>query len=297
MNNYRHVPIIQVDPVVLVDHPSDTGEGPLWDDVSNTLTWNDIPSGTLFRYDPAGRTNTVIYQHTGSIGGHTLQADGSLMLFGDNGAIHKMVNGAAEVIVDEIPAVVGSRFNDVIADPLGNVFCGTMPLAHKPAQLFRLDVDGSLDLIWDDLGLGNGMGFSPDEKTFYHSDSNNRVVYRADYADGELSNRNVLIRLDDEYAVPDGIAVDAAGDIWLAVWDGSSLLHYTATGELIDRVMFPVRKVSSLSFGGIDFGTAFVTTAGGRNRDGDDGPLAGSLFAVNIPGVRGKSDYRSRILL
>ena len=297
MNNYRHVPTLPVDPVVLVDLPSDTGEGPLWDHVTNTLTWNDIPAGTLYRYDPAGRSNTVIYQHTGAIGGHTLQEDGSLILFGDDGQILRLVDGTPEIIIAEIPTVVGSRFNDVIADPGGNVFCGTMPLKNNPAHLYRLDHDGRLDLVWDDLGLGNGMGFSPDETTFYHSDSNNRVVYRASYADGTLSNREVLIRLDDAEAVPDGMTVAANGDLWLAVWDGSCLLHYSPEGELIDKVMFPVRKVSSLSFGGIDFGTAFVTTAGGRNREGDDGPLAGSLFAVDIPGVRGKPDYRSRILL
>ncbi|MCA9832708.1 MAG: SMP-30/gluconolactonase/LRE family protein [Thermomicrobiales bacterium] len=301
MIKYAQLPVFDVQPTLLVDLPCDTGEGPLWDDRTNTLTWNDIPVGTLYRYDPMDGTNRVVYQHHAAIGGHVLQEDGSLVLFCADGQILALhPNGTIETIIDHIPAVIGSRFNDVIADSTGSVYAGTMPLGANgdlPAHLYRLHTNGSLELVWDDLGLGNGMGFSPDERTFYHSDSNNRVVYRADYdaGTGAIANRSVLFALDDDVAVPDGMTVDANGDIWLAVWNGSCLLHYSAEGEPLGRVPFPVKKVSSINFGGDDFGTGFVTTAGGLNRDGDDGDLAGSLFAVKIPGVFGKSDYRSKI--
>ena len=297
MRNYRNVPILQVTPHVLVNHPSETGEGPLWDNATNTLTWNDIPAGTLFRYDPALDTNTVIYQHTGQIGGHTLQADGSLLIFGENGQILKWNDGQVETIVSEIEAVKGSRFNDVIADPDGNVYCGTMQLENGRAHLYRLDRNGELTLVWDDLLLSNGMGFSPNQKSFYLSDSDLRTLFRADYSHGDVSNREGLIRLDDENAVPDGMTVDAKGDIWLAVWDGNCLLHYSASGKLLDKVMFPVKKISSINFGLENHATAFVTTAGGPNRSGDDGALAGSLFCLQIPGVRGKGEFVSRVLI
>lgn len=301
MIKYAQLPAIDVQPTLLVDLPCDTGEGPLWDNRTRTLTWNDIPAGTLYRYNPANGTNQVIYQHHAAIGGHVLQEDGSLVLFCADGQILLLhPDGSIEMILDHIPAVVGSRFNDVIADSIGGVYAGTMPLGEGgdlPAHLYRLHTNGSLELVWDDLGLGNGMGFSPDERTFYHSDSDNRVIYRADYdaASGAVSDRSVLITLDDEIAVPDGMTVDANGDIWLAVWNGSCLLHYSAEGEPLEQITFPVKKVSSINFGGEDFATGFVTTAGGLNRNGDDGALAGSLFSVQIPGVHGKSDYRSRI--
>ena len=299
MDNYRDVPAIPVEPTLLVDLPCETGEGPLWDDRTQTLTWNDIPPGTLYRYTPVTGNNEVIYQHEASIGGHTLQEDGSLVIFAAEGKILTLRGGETTTILESIPEVVGSRFNDVAAGPRGEVFCGTMPLKLGDARFYRLDPDGLLHLVWDDIGLSNGIGFSPDEETMYLSDSDNRVVYRSDYnkAFGSLSNREVLIRLEDDIAVPDGMTVDANGDLWVAVWDGSCLLHYSAAGELLDKVEFPVKKVSSINFGGGDFGTAYVTTAGGPNRDGDDGPLAGSLFSVDIPGVQGKSDYRSKILL
>lgn len=299
VNNYRHVPIIESDPIQLVDLPCETGEGPLWDREKQSLTWNDIPAGTLYRYTPASRSNIVEYQHNTAIGGHTLQKDGSLVIFSEHGQILLLQNGDVQTIIASIPEVAGSRFNDVGADPAGRVFCGTMPLTNGPARLYRLDTDGSIHLVWDDLGLSNGIGFSPDEKTFYLSDSDHRVVYRADYdhATGSLSNREVLIRLDDDHAVPDGMTVDANGDLWLAVWNGGCVLHYSATGEIIDKIMVPALKASSINFGGHNFDTAFITTAGGSNRTGDDGPMAGSLFGVTIPGVRGKADFRSNISL
>lgn len=299
MNNYRDTPVIPADPVVLVDLPCETGEGPLWDESTQSLTWNDIPPGTLYRYTPSTGENGVEYQHDAAIGGHTLQNDGSLVLFCADGKILTLRDGEITTILESIPEVVGSRFNDVAAGPRGEVFCGTMPLKLGDARLYRLDPDGLLHLVWDDIGLSNGIGFSPDERTIYLCDSNNRLIYRARYDknDGSLSDRDVLIRLDDDNAVPDGMTVDANGDLWVAVWDGSCMLHYSAEGDLIDKANFPVKKVSSVNFGGHNFGTAFVTTAGGQNRDGDDGPLAGSLFAVDLPGVQGKPDFTSRILL
>lgn len=298
MKHYADVPRIDVRPQVVVDHPSETGEGPLWDECTQTLTWNDIPAGQLFRFDPATNTNTLIYQHDGMIGGHTLQEDGGLVLFGSDGKIEIWRDGEVTTVVESILAVRGSRFNDVIADPAGRVFAGTMPLGDNgPAHLYRLDPDGSIHLVWDDLGLGNGMGFSPDARTLYHSDSNNRVVYRADYdtETGSLSNHDVLIRIESKTAVPDGMTVDASGDLWVTLWDGRSMLRFSPDGEVLGRVDLPVKKVSSVNFGGAAFETAYLTTAGGKNRNGDDGPYAGSLFAVEVPGVRGKPDYRSRI--
>lgn len=299
MERYQDVKEIDATLEVVVDLPCETGEGPLWDDRTQTLTWNDIPPGTLYRYDPASDENEVIYQHSASIGGHTLQEDSSLVLFCTDGRILKLRDGDTEVLVESIPEVVGSRFNDVAADPLGGVFCGTMPLVNGDARLYRLAPDGSLTLVWNDLGLSNGIGFGPDNAVMYLSDSDNRVVYRADFdtSTAELSNREILISLNDDVAVPDGMTVDANGDLWIAVWDGSCLLHYSVDGELLDKLTFPVKKVSSINFGGDDFATAYITTAGGTNRDGDDGELAGSLFKTSIPGVSGRSDFRSRILL
>ena len=284
-------------PELLVDRPSGNGEGPLWHEDSETLTWLDIPAGQVLRFDPEQSTNTQIYQHKGEIGGHTIQEDGSLVLFCTDGAILRLIGDDTETIIESVDVMVGSRFNDVITDPEGRVFAGTMPLKNHPARLYRLDPDGSLTCVIDDLTLANGMGFSPDLSTFYVTDSNSRQIYQMPYdrASGELGERKVFLALGDhDRGVPDGMAVDTQGNVWSARWDGHGIFKYSPEGALLGKVEFPVSKTSSLTFGGPDLGLAFVTSAGGKDRGPVEGPLAGSLFGINL-GVKGRAPFRSRI--
>lgn len=283
-------------PEPVVDEPSGTGEGPLWNDDAKVLHWVDIPTGRLFAFDPATSENTLVHQHDGMIGGYTLQEDGSLLLFGDRGRIVHLKDGKTEVVIDEIPAEVEGRFNDVIADPEGRVFCGTMPSGNGLARLYRLDPDGSLTLVFEDIGLSNGMGFSPDRSVLYHTDTRNRRIYRMDYDvdTGEVRNREVLLETPAGSGAPDGMTVDRDGTIWSARWDGHALYRYSADGQLLGKVPFPVRKVSSIAFGGEDFRAAYVTTAGGQNRGEVEGEAAGSLFRADL-GVSGRPPFRSRI--
>lgn len=290
-------PVLEIhDFELAVDETSGTGEGPLWDEDARVLYWVDIPTGRLFAFDPARSRNTLVHQHDGMIGGYTLQEDGSLLLFGDRGRIVHLQDGQTRVIVDEIPAEREGRFNDVIADPKGRIFCGTMPSGNALARLYRLDPDGTLALVFDDIGLSNGLGFSPDNSVLYHTDSNRHRIYRLDYdaGTGALSDRQVLIETPDDGTVPDGMAVDREGTIWSARWDGRALYRYDAEGQPLGTVPMPVRKVSSVAFGGEDLDTAYVTTAGGQNRGEVEGDKAGSLFRVNL-GVRGRAPFRSRI--
>ena len=283
-------------PALVVDHPSETGEGPLWHEESGTLYWVDIPTGSLFRYDPDTGENTTVYKHHAMLGGYTIQTDGSLILFCDKGQVLRLIGDEPEVIIPEIDALSASRFNDVIADPEGRVFAGTMARGSEPAQLYRLDPDGSLNLVMDDLTLANGMGFSPDLSTFYLTDSDSRRIFRIPYdrKSGELGPKEVLVTVPEEGTVPDGMAVDLDGNIWSARWDGNGIYKYAPDGELLGKVEFPVRKVSSLTFGGANYDTAYVTTAGGANRNSEEGHTAGSLYLIDLK-TTGKPPFRSRI--
>lgn len=293
----QETPVLEVhDLELVVDEPSGTGEGPVWDEDAQLLYWVDIPTGRLFAFDPARSRNTLVHQHNGMIGGYTLQEDGSFLLFGDRGRIVHLRDGVTTVIVDEIPAERMGRFNDVIADPRGRVFCGTMPDDDNLARLYRLDPDGTLSLVFEDIGLSNGLGFSPDDSVLYHTDSNAHRIYRLDYdaSTGEVSNRQILVETPDDGTVPDGMTVDREGTIWSARWDGHALYRYDPVGQLLGTVPMPVRKISSIAFGGQDLGTAYVTTAGGNNRGEVEGAKAGSLFRLDL-GARGRAPFRSRI--
>lgn len=285
------------EPELVVDAPSEIGEGPLWHEDEQALYWVDIANGLLNRFDPASGTNEIAYRHAGMIGGFTIQADGALLLFCSEGRILHWRDGATATIVEDIPAERGFRFNDVIADPEGRVYCGTMPDAKHLARLYRLDTDGTLSLLYDDIGLSNGMGFSPDLKTFYHTDSNHYVIYRLDYdrGTGLVGNREVLVRTGGRPGVvPDGMAMATDGTIWSARWGGFGIYHYGADGAELGFVRFPVAQVSSVTFAGPAYDVAYVTTAGGHVRDETLGAQAGSLYRIRL-GATGQPPFRSRV--
>ena len=187
------------------------------------------------------------------------------------------------------------RFNDVIADPEGRVFAGTIGRTDHSGGLFRIDVDGTVTPIWRGTGCANGMGFTPDLERFYWTCSTTQTIFIAAYdrASGALCNRREFYRAPATEGIPDGMAVDSAGSVWTARWGGSALLRLSPHAELVERVPFPVSAVSSAAFGGPDLDVLYVTTAGGKV---DDDALDGALYRlpVAVPGTLG---FRSRIRL
>jgi D-xylonolactonase len=286
---------VMSEPILVADTLCRTGEGPLWHEKEQKLYWVDIPAGTIYRHDPA----TGAYdQHDlgGVIGGFTFQADGGVLLFQECGMIRLWKDGDVTTVIEEIPDEREGRFNDVIADPEGRVFCGTVPIGDRPGKLYRLDLDKSLTVVIDDAGLSNGMGFTPDLEWMYHSDSSdNRIITKLKYnrATGELTDRRFFFSPGENEGLPDGMTVDADGYLWSAQWDGSSLIRISPEGVETFRVPFPAKKVSSITFGGPEYADAYVTTAnvGGREVEG---PGAGALFRIDL-GVQGRPEYYSRI--
>jgi D-xylonolactonase len=131
----------------------------------------DITLGTVYQYDPNNRTVEKIVESDFAIGGFTAQEDGSLLLFMEKSAIKIWRNNTMENVVDEIPVLKDTRFNDVIADPAGRVFCGTMPDNKIITYLFVLETNGDIKLILDNVKLSNRMGFTPDKKQMCYTDS------------------------------------------------------------------------------------------------------------------------------
>ncbi len=289
---------------LIADYPCETGEGPLWHPEHECLYWLDIPPGRIYQYTPATSSHHLVYQADRPIGGFTIQTNGDLLLFMGAGKIMKWHEGATETVVEEIAAVRASRFNDVMAGPQGQVYCGTMAASRElppDGRLYRLDPDGSLEEKLDGLGTSNGMGYSPDRQYFYHTDTRPGVIhrYRWDDEQGDFDpahgEKLYEARAEPDYGRPDGMTVDAAGHLWIAHWDGFSLVHTNAHGEVLEFLALPVRKVSSVTFGGPDLTDMYVTTAGGNDRS-FNGTRAGALYRIRGEG-QGLPEFRSRILL
>lgn len=281
-------------PHIVADYLCETGEGPLWHPTEKRLYWADIPRGMLFRLDPATGEHERFFDGP-VVGGFTIQTDGSLLLFMDKGAVAFLRDGKLEYLLDEIPEERHTRFNDVIVDPAGRVFCGTMATDDKQGSLYRLDRDGSYRQVVGDIGISNGLGFTPDRKQMYYTDSRDRTIYLFDYDEttGDISNKRVFLTTPEGEGIPDGLTVDAEGYVWSARWDGWSLYRYSPDGEQVRRIEFPAKQVSSVTFGGDDLTDMYVTTAGGHDRQ-SNGPSAGALFKMNL-GIKGAPEFLSRV--
>ena len=284
----------------VVDCRCHTGEGPLWNQEDEMLYWVDTPNGLLYRYDPNREVHERCYW-TGTIGGFTVQEDGSLLLFKDGGCIERWHDGATETVVNGIEREAASRFNDAIADPRGRVFCGTMPTDSQSGSLYRVDTDGAVTHLLDELDIPNGMEFSSSIDTLHVTESEPGRIHSFAYdkSIGELSNRSVFLDIGNETGVPDGLTIDEEGCIWSARWNGGCLVRYAPDGTELRRVEFPARKVSSVTFGGEQYDRAYVTTAlgpgegpaGERDAEGNG---AGTVFALR-PEITGVPEHHLRI--
>jgi sugar lactone lactonase YvrE len=218
-----------------------------------------------------------------------------MLLFLNKGAVKVLSGGELTTIIESTPGEENARFNDVIADPRGRVFCGTLPADDHAGSLYRLDTNGTLTKLLGGINCSNGMGFTPDHRGLYFIDSPTHEVSLFDYdeSSGDISNKRVFVRLPDSLGVPDGMTVDAKGFPWVAVWGGSCLVRYTPDGREDRRVYFTSKLVSSVIFGGDDYADAYVTSAGGDNKK-DNGTSAGALFKVRT-GIKGVPEFFSKV--
>ncbi|MBU7005031.1 MAG: SMP-30/gluconolactonase/LRE family protein [Theionarchaea archaeon] len=285
---------MEIEKEMVADYECRCGENPLWHPMEKRVYWTDITTGRLFRFDPSTGEHEKFYEGD-VVGGFTVQKNGDLLLFMDRGAVKVWREGELIPVIDEVPEERDSRFNDVIADPEGRVFCGTMSTPGRAGSLYRLDRDGTLTKILGEVGCSNGMGFVPGLGRMYHTDSNVQeiMIYDYDRSTGELSSGELFLKLPEEGGNPDGMTVDSEGYVWSAIWDGGRLARYSPVGEEVLSIPFPARKVSSAIFGGEGLEEIYVTTAGGEKKE-VEGQGAGGLFRLRT-GHTGVPEFFSRI--
>jgi len=284
---------------VLVDLKTSLGEGPLWDVEEQRLYWIDCSGANIFRCTHDGR----------EIRGWDLpQTIGSMALRRKGGAVLSLARGFhfldfktgdVELIVDPEPGRSNNRINDGKVDKRGRFVAGTMDTKEDGPNgaLYRLDPDLSLHKLDDGIIVSNGPCWSPDGRIFYFADSWSGEIWAYDYDldTGNVSNRRTFCTLDTSTGgAADGSTVDAEGCLWNAqVYDGK-LIRYSPDGK-VDRVIdMPVKKITSVMFGGPDLDVLYVTSMAKRPlpRFPGDGVLRGSLFAVYDLGVKGLPEPR-----
>ncbi len=267
------------------------GEGPVWWDAWGGLRFVDMLAGDVLHLAGDG---AVTRTHVGSVAA-------ALRPRTTGGAVVATERAFALAAKDDLsdlralPDVwddPGIRFNEGGCDPDGRFWCGTMAYDETPGagSMYRLATAHpyAVERAWGDVTISNGLGFSPDGTLAYYNDTPTRTVSVFDYEGGDLRNRREFASLRGEAeqaGYPDGLCVDAEGGVWVALFGGSAVRHYTADGRLAEVVDLPVSQVTACTFGGSDLRELFITTsAEGLERGAE--PLAGALFSIT-PGVAG----------
>lgn len=287
MNNYSITP--------LVNEHCGTGENPYWKPATGGVYWTDIPRGKIFRYDLASKIHTTIYDERVEVGGFTLQENGDWLLFRVSDVATLSPHGAVMPLLP-FEDSTAKRFNDVIADPEGRVYAGTMGATPALGGLYRVDHDGTITKLWAGTGTANGMGFTPDLGHFFWTDSTAKRIYKYRYnrASGDLTDQTLFYQAAPEEGTPDGLVVDTNGDVWSARHRGSAICkHAAGDGRVLEKIDLPVPRVTSLCFGGPNLDTLFVTTGGGGTPE--SGPDEGTLYQIEGVGATGQPEFVSRI--
>jgi D-xylonolactonase len=269
------------------------GEGPVWHPVEQVLYFVDIKGHRLHRVDADG-ANPQTWDMPGETG-FALPVEGGGLVCGLAGKLvyfNPETGEGAEKFkpVTEFEADrPGNRLNDGYVAHDGAVWFGSMDNAETAPSGALYRYDGELTKHDDGIIITNGPAFSPDRKTFYHTDTLNKTVHAFDVnADGSLANKRVFATIA-EPGWPDGSAVDSAGNVWVAVFRGARVEQYSPAGELLATIAFPVPNVTKIAFGGPDLKTAFATTAtkGLTEQERAAAPLAGAVFAfpVDVAGL------------
>jgi sugar lactone lactonase YvrE len=270
------------------------GEGPRWDASTGTLLWVDIVGGAVHRYDPATGADTA-RRLPGLVSLALPRASGGVIAgLGDD--VVALDGEHRATLVSLTSEGAATRTNDGACDARGRLWVGTMALDEEsPAgALYRVDADLTVTAAVRGATIANGLGWSPAGDVFYFIDSpTSRVdAFAFDLESGAVEDRRPLAALDVDGAVPDGLAVDAEGCIWVALHGGWGLHRYAPDGELLAELRLPVARVTSCGFGGADLCDLYVTT----RRDGlgaadlAEQPLAGALLRLDV-GVTGLPTY------
>lgn len=280
---------------LVVDCKNVHGEGVTWDHTAQRLHWVDIESRELWTFDP-GTGATSTHQAPERIACLAPRRVGGLLVaFASGFAFYDPVTGSREDLVAFEPGNPRTRLNDGRTDRQGRLVAGGFDeqKGEFVSSVVRFDPNCRMATLFEGVACANGICFGPDGKVMYFADSPARAIWAFDYdtATGDVANRHVLARFDEQPGQPDGSCIDADGCIWNAQWNGHRVVRFTPDGRVDRTVPIPVLNPTCVTFGGASLDVLYITTSRYlmTSQQIAREPLSGGLFAI-APGVKGLAD-------
>lgn len=264
---------------------SQWGEGPIW--WKGVLYYVDIEGHKVHRYNPetGEERSWDVEQRVGTV---VPRKKGGMVIAGDNGFFFlDELTGTLSPIDDPEPNKKDNRFNDGKCSPDGRFFAGTISLVKKEgdARLYRLDPDLSLHEAYGPVTNSNGIVWSADGSTMYYIDTPKKEVLAFDYDGGHLENPRTVICTKHHEASPDGMTIDADGNLWIAFCHGACVACFDPrTGDELRKIDLPCLETTACAFGGPGLTDLYVTTGVHKSEVEEH---AGRLFRIRGLGVKG----------
>ncbi|MEX0808585.1 MAG: SMP-30/gluconolactonase/LRE family protein [Dongiaceae bacterium] len=272
----------------VVDIRSEVGETPIWDEAAGVLYWIDCLAPAVHRFRPRDDSDEIVplLIDSGHVGAIALVEGGGFLVLAGSGLWLYPADGERRLLAKPDEDRPQNVVNDGKCDPQGRFWFGTMHNQSKEesGRLFRYDSKRGLVPMDEGFSCSNGMGWSPDGRTMYFVDMmpGRILAYDFDGKTGSILKRRVFAQVSKDEGIPDGLAVDNDGGVWVAHWDGWCLSHYAPDGKRIAKIDLPVQRPTCPAFGGADMRDLYVTSAA-MDISADQlakGPLAGSLFRL-----------------
>lgn len=286
----------RVDIECVLKEEAQIGEGPHWSVRDQRLYWADIVGKKVHVFNPADGKNKTYDLPDIVTSISTRAAPGSLLLtLRRSIATFDLATAKLETVAEVEADKPGNRFNDGKCDRQGRLWAGTMgdvEWDQPVGNLYRFGKGGGApERMEQGICCSNGLGWSPDNRTMYFSESFRYKIHAYDFdpATGDIANRRVFASVDlGGGAFPDGLTVDAEGFVWSAQPVAGRLVRYDPKGKMERILELPVSRGTSCMFGGPDLDILYITTMRATLTDAQlaEEPLAGSLLALR-PGMRG----------
>ena len=284
--------IILNKPKVFLSLKTSLGEGPIWNHKTQELSFVDIMNNKFFIWRKGKLRKYSIPFYISCL----LPIKKNNWVSASENKIIEIKKNKKKIIycvIKTIKEKLHNRFNDGKCDSEGRIWLSSMNKKEvlKSGKLFFFNKMLKQKIKLKKFKIGNGIDWSPDDKKMYFVASDKREVYSFNYnkKDGSITNKKIIIKVPKQRGYPDGICIDSLGFIWIAYWDGKCVIRHFPNGEIQRVIKLPIKRPTSLCFGGKKLNKLFITSAKTsskikNNLDRDSGKIF--VIQTNIKGKK-----------